>query len=303
MTHVRLGFSIVVAVALAACARSTWPDPPAIDQAQYDKQYEEWRAGQQETAVYASKIVGIWPLPDGDTPFGADASLPIVLPVKAVPAKAGVFRRAGETITVIPASGVDLRTADGKPISGPSPETELALGSVRLTVMTLADGRRFVDAADEEHPLLKSLPMIQTYPVDPRWRVAARFDAFDTPKPIRVGDVRGGSSEEMAAGVLTFRVNGEEHRLTVFQWPGSDEFSMMFKDTTSATTTYGSRLLRSQVVGNGEFTVIDFNRAGNPPCAYSQYTTCPLPPKENHLALAIEAGEKRFPAGQGFLLQ
>jgi uncharacterized protein (DUF1684 family) len=296
------GLTVVLA-ALAGCTRSTWPDPPAIDQAQYQKEYEQWRAGQQETARNASKILGGWPLENGDTAFGADGSLPIVLSGQAVPARAGVFRREGETVTVIPASRDALRTAEGSAVSGPTGATELAVGSVRLSVFEMSEGRRFVSASDEEHPVLANLPMIQTYPLDTRWRVAARFDAFDAPKPIRVADVRGGSSEEMAAGRLTFRVDGQDQHLTVISFPGSDEFFMMFKDATNATATYGSRILTSHVVANGEFTVLDFNLAHNPPCAYSPYTNCPLPPRENRLAVAIEAGEKRFPTDKGFPLE
>ena len=73
------GLTVVLAVAFAGCTKATWPDPPAVDQAQYQKEYEHWRAGQQETARDASKILGIWPLENGDTPFGAEPSLPIVL--------------------------------------------------------------------------------------------------------------------------------------------------------------------------------------------------------------------------------
>jgi uncharacterized protein (DUF1684 family) len=298
-----LGLSLVVALALSSCARSTWPDPPAVDAVQYQKEYEQWRAGQQETAVYASKLLGIWPLENGDTPFGGDPTLPIVLHATAVPPRAGVFRRAGEAITVIPASGVDIRAADGTRVSGPSKvESELALGSVRLAVYAMEDGRQFVDASDEEHPILNGLPMVQTYPVDARWRVSARFDAFDAPRPVQVGDVRGGSSTQMAAGRLTFRIDGQEQQLTVFKDYEGKQFYAMFKDETNSTTTYGSSLMHAPVVASGQFTVIDFNVAGNPPCAYSQYTTCPLPPRENRLAVAIEAGEKRFPINKGFIL-
>jgi uncharacterized protein (DUF1684 family) len=75
---------------------------------------------------------------------------------------------------------------------------------------------------------------------------------------------------------------------------------MMFKDATNATATYGSRIMTVHAVKNGEFTVLDFNLARNPPCAYSPYTVCPLPPAENRLAVAIEAGEKRFPTDNAF---
>lgn len=296
--------TVVLAVGLAGCAKkATWPDPPAVDQAQYQKQYEQWRAEQQETARNASKILGVWSLPNGDTAFGADGSLPIKLSGRAVPVRAGIFRRQGEKVTAIPALPGALRTAEGGVVTEPTEAPELAVGSVRLSVYEMSEGRRFVEASDEEHPILKTLPMIQTYPVDARWRVAARFDAFDKPKPMHVADTRGGSSEEMAPGRLTFRVDGREQHLTVIGSPGSDQFFMMFKDATNATATYGSRIMTSHVVPNGSFTVLDFNLARNPPCAYSPYTACPLPPPENRLAVAIEAGEKRFPTDNGFPLQ
>ena len=177
---------------------------------------------------------------------------------------------------------------------------ELAVGSVRMFVIHMGDGRQFVSAADEEHPLLKDLPMVQTYPVEMRWRVAARFDAFDKVRMIPIADIRGGSTEYPAVGRLTFRIGDREQQLTAFGFPGSDEFALMFKDATNTSTTYGFRILHAAMVKNGEWTVIDFNVAGNPPCAYSKFTTCPLPPAENRLAVAIEAGEKRFPSGRGF---
>jgi uncharacterized protein (DUF1684 family) len=158
----------------------------------------------------------------------------------------------------------------------------------------------FVNALDDEHPLLEDLPMVQAYPVDQRWRVAARFDAFEAPKPMRIADVRGGSIEYPAVGRLTFRIGNQEQQLTAFAFPGDDEFFLMFKDATNATTTYGARIMHARIVAKGEWTVLDFNVASNPPCAYSPYTTCPMPPPENRLAVAIEAGEKRFPTGLGF---
>jgi uncharacterized protein (DUF1684 family) len=167
----------------------------------------------------------------------------------------------------------------------------------------MGGGRQFVSASDEEHPLLKTLPSVQTYPVDMRWRVAARFDAFDVPKMMPVADVRGGSAEAPAVGYLTFRVGDREQRLLAWGFPGNDTFSVMFKDATNASTTYGSRMLSPETVATGHWTVLDFNLASNPPCAYSPYTTCPLPPAENRLAVAIEAGEKLFPTGRGFVQQ
>jgi uncharacterized protein (DUF1684 family) len=296
--------SLVLAAALAGCGRHSWPEPPPADQAKYEQSYKEWREEQQRTALASTKVIGIWPLEEGETPFGADASLPVVFPAKASPNRAGAFRRSGANVSVIPASGVTLRTANGADVKGLSEvQDELTLGSLRLQVIDMGDGRRFLMASDEDHPALKNFPMVDVYPVHERWRIAARFDAFDTPHPIRIADVRGGFSEQMAAGRLTFEVDGQEQHLIAITFPGSDEFFVMFKDATNSTTTYGSRMLAPRAVANGQFTVLDFNLARNPPCAYSRYTTCPLPPAENRLTVAIEAGEKRFPLDQGFSLE
>jgi uncharacterized protein (DUF1684 family) len=288
----------------AGCTSQRWPQPPPVDPAQYQKQYQTWLDEQQNTARESSSIVGIWPLEDGETPFGSDASLPIVLPATAAPRRAGVFRRIGEKVIVTPAKGVVLTTVDGQPVAASSEVPyELKLASLRMSVIPMPDGRHFVSASDEALPLLKDLPKVQTFPIEQRWRVAARFDAFDQPKMMPIADVRGGRTEFPAVGRLTFKIGDQEQQLTAFHFPDNSEFFVLFKDATNASTTYGFRMIDAPVVKNGEWTVIDFNVARNPPCAYSPFTTCPLPPAENRLAVAIEAGEKRFPTGRGYAQQ
>jgi uncharacterized protein len=298
----KYAIAVTLACLCVGCAGQQWPEPPALDQAQYQKQYQAWLDEQQNTARESSILVGIWPLADGETPFGSDKSLPIVLPATA-PARAGVLRRSGEHVTVTPAAGVTL-LADGKALTTSSEVPyEMKLGSLRLSVSPMGDGRQFVSASDEGHPMLEDFPKVQTYPLEPRWRVAARFDAFDTPNMIKIADVRGGTMDYPAVGRLTFKIGDREQQLTAFGFPDSNEFFVLFKDATNASTTYGYRIVRAPKVAKGDWTVLDFNVASNPPCAYSAYTTCPLPPAENRLAVAIEAGEKRFPTGQGFVQQ
>jgi uncharacterized protein (DUF1684 family) len=296
-------FGLMLLGVCMGCARQQWPEPPAVDQAEYQKRYATWLDEQQDVARESSIIVGIWPLPEGETAFGSDRSLPIVLPA-SVPARAGVFRRTGETLTVSPARGVVLLGDDGMALA-PSSEApyEMTLGSLHISRIPMSDGRQFVSASDNAHPLLKDFPKVQTYPVDRRWRVSARFDAFEQPKMMPIDDVRGGRTEFPAVGRLTFRIGGQQQQLTAFHFPDSPEFFVLFKDATNTSTTYGFRMFGAPVVHNGEWTAIDFNIARNPPCAYSPYTTCPLPPAENRLAVSIEAGEKRFPTGRGFVQQ
>ncbi len=301
----RLGYVLLTVTVVAGCSREPWPEPPAADEAQYRSGYDEWRNDRQQTAEYAMRIVGIWPLPEGETPFGSDASLAIVLPSPAAPPRAGVFRRSGGTVTVVPAAGAPLMADGSLLMTATEIQGPLELGTISFEVVGMGEGspeRQFVSAWDSQHPDAQDLPPVDAYPLDARWRVAARFDAFDAPRPVRVADVRGGVMDFVAPGELVFRLNDEEMRLTAIGEPGREELFVMFKDLTNSTTTYGGyRILTPRTVADGDWTVLDFNFALNPPCAYSRFTTCPLPPPENRLDVAVEAGEKRYPAGQGFI--
>ena len=306
----------MLSLGAAACAGERWPDPPAIDPAAYQAEYEGWRRSRQEALEDAVQIVGLWPIADSELSFGADPGLSIVLPAASAPPRAGVFRREGDTVTVVPAAGSPLRLADGARIDKPlemqtvmdNQPTVLALGSLRFQIERVFEAprpgvldRRWVSVWDEEHPALKSLAPVEAYPLDPRWRLSARFDAFAAPKPVKVADVRGGSIDLVAVGQLVFRLNGEDTRLTAFGFEGSRDFFVMFTDPTNATTTYaGYRMVFPEAVEDDGWTVLDFNFASNPPCAYSRFTTCPLPPPENRLRAAVEAGEKRHPSGLGY---
>ena len=180
-------------------------------------------------------------------------------------------------------------------------EEDVWIDSLALYVVDAGDERRWITARDLTHPSITISPAIETYPVDGRWRVSARFDAFDSPQPVQVPDVRGGSMNFLSLGELVFRINEQEHRLIAFGEPGGGEFFVMFKDPTNLTTSYqGYRILTPPVVNDGEFTVLDFNFAFNPPCAYSRYTLCPLPPAANRLEVPVEAGLKRLPSAQGY---
>ena len=300
----RLASALLLMAALAGCSRSAreaWPAPPAVDPAQYAKEHQAWRDEQRAGLSYVLPITGIWELPEGETAFGGDASLPIALPAAHFAPRAGTFRRTGTTVTVVPAAKSALRLDDGSPLDAPRETDAVLAGPIRLQVADGGDDRRWVMAMDTTHPAITDPPQIEAYPLDARWRVSARFDAFDAPKPVRVPDVRGGFMAFTALGELVFPLNDQEMRLTALGEEGSREFFVMFKDPTNQTTTYsGYRIVAPKVVKDGEWTVLDFNFALNPPCAYSTFTTCPLPPPENRVAAAVEAGLKRLPSAQGY---
>jgi uncharacterized protein (DUF1684 family) len=213
-----------------------------------------------------------------------------------------MFRRDGAMVPLVPAPDAALRHSDGRPIlEATNFNRDIWLDSLQLSLADAGDDRRWVTARDINHPSLRNTPPIESYPLDARWRVSARFDAFDSPRPVQVPDVRGGTMTFLSVGQLVFRVEGQEHRLTAFGEPGGGEFFVMFKDPTNQTTTFdGYRILTPALVNGGEWTVVDFNFAFNPPCAYSRYTLCPLPPPENRLLVAVEAGLKRLPPPEDY---
>jgi uncharacterized protein (DUF1684 family) len=292
---------VVITAVLSGCSRDRWPDPPAVEAADYQKQHQTWRDEQRAGLSYVLPITGIWALPEGETAFGADVSLPITLPAAHVSSRAGTFRRAGDTVTVIPAAGATLRLDDGSALDGPRHVDALRAGPIRLEISDGGDGRTWVMAMDTSHPAVDNPPAVESYPLDSRWRVSARFDAFEVPRPVRVPDVRGGFMSFTAVGELVFPLDGQEMRLTAFGEEGGEDYFVMFKDPTNQSTTYrGYRIVTPKAVKSGDFTVIDFNFALNPPCAYSRFTTCPLPPPENRLPVAVEAGLKRLPSVEGY---
>ena len=287
LKHHVLACVLALVASAAGCVRQKWPDPPPVDPVKYQQQYADFKKEQLETAAFALPLVGTWSLDEGDTPFGSDPSLPIVLPATASVAHAGVFHRKGNDVTMIPAAGVHQ-------------EAPLVIGSVHFEVFQAPPDAMMVMASDADAPLLKNL-QIDTYPIDPKWRVGARFEAFEKPRVVPIGSTRGPVHDETAPGQLVFQMNGQEFRLTALAEPGSDQFFVMFKDDTNGKTTFsGYRMLSAKVVPNGQWTVLDFNMARNPPCAYSKFTMCPLPPRENRVAMAVEAGVKRHPTARGY---
>lgn len=297
----RRSFLIIVALA-AGCGRTPWPDPPAVEQVKYQADHRAWRATQQGLASDVLSIVGVWPLQQGETAFGTGAGLPIVLPLSGRPDRLGMFHRDGAMVTIVPAPDAALRRSDGRPLlEATAFDHDIWLDSLQLYLADAGDDRRWVTARDVNHPSVRNAVPIESYPLDARWRVSARFDAFKSPRPVQVPDVRGGTMTFLSVGQLVFRLNGRQHRLTAFGEPGGGEFFVMFKDPTNQSTTFGGyRILTPAVVNGGEWTVVDFNFAFNPPCAYSRYTLCPLPPPENRLSVAVEAGLKRLPSAERY---
>jgi uncharacterized protein (DUF1684 family) len=144
------------------------------------------------------------------------------------------------------------------------------------------------------HPLRVRFAGVPAYEPDRRWVIQARFVPFAEPRPTTVGSVAEGLQHVYdAPGYVEFERDGERLRLTAFNGHAPGSLSILFTDATSGVTTYpANRSLQVTALDADGTVTLDFNRAVNLPCAYTEFATCPLPPAENHLAIAVEAGEK-----------
>jgi uncharacterized protein (DUF1684 family) len=154
------------------------------------------------------------------------------------------------------------------------------------------NGRGMIRPRHPDHELVRDYRGTPTFPYDVRWRVRGRLLPFASPRAVMVdASVEGLHHLYETPGLVEFDLDGTSHRLTLFS--DGDSFDILFRDATSGVTTYGAtRALSVDAPGGDGYVTLDFNRSINLFCAYTDYSTCPLPPLENRLSVAIEAGEK-----------
>ncbi|MBT8487393.1 MAG: DUF1684 domain-containing protein [Gemmatimonadetes bacterium] len=301
----RLGRMAILSL-VAGCAEP-WPEPPVVDTGVFAEEHEDWRSRREARAVEPPGgpvlWIGLWDLPHGETVFGADPGLPIALPAEDSPPIAGTLTRQGEAVRLEPAPGAAIRVHEGDLIEGPielrhdrmEDPTRLQLGSLGLRVHSeQGTDRLWLRAWDEDTPERETFRLPDYFPVDPAWRVQARFEPYVEPEPLRVPDVTGGMVEFIARGELVFRRGRKEHRLIATAGETSSSYFVMMWDSTAVDATYqGGRYLRVDFPDESGWTTIDFNRTYNAPCVFTAYSVCGLPPRRNWLPLRVEAGEQR----------
>jgi uncharacterized protein (DUF1684 family) len=151
---------------------------------------------------------------------------------------------------------------------------------------------RLRDSANEN---IKTFAGIEMYPIDSTWRVQAKFEPYTPPKIINVPNIIGTINEETCPGALVFSLDGKEYRLDPIGQQEGESLFIIFADQTNGSETYGAgRFLYAQMPEENGSTTIDFNMAYNPPCAFTRFATCPLPPRQNVLPIRVTAGEKKY---------
>jgi uncharacterized protein (DUF1684 family) len=157
------------------------------------------------------------------------------------------------------------------------------------------DGRFAVRLRDRESRFLKEFSGIQRFPVDSTWRIPAKLEKYDPPKQVKVPNILGSVSESESPGALVFEYEGIEFKLDPLGESLSRSLFLIFADQTNGTDTYGAgRFLYVDPPDSLGNTTIDFNKSYNPPCAFTAYATCPLPPSQNILPFRVTAGEKNY---------
>jgi uncharacterized protein (DUF1684 family) len=269
----------------------------------YAQELSQWRSRADKNLTRERgwlSIVTRDELAPGTYRIGAAPDSQVVLPKALAPAHLGTVTVGGDMARLTLAPGVKMRAIvrddDDEEftardlVAGPSRVEWVTSGRLSLQFVKREDGKIVVRAADRESPRRKSFAGRVWYEPDARFVVPARFVPKAQGATIPIANVRGEISYEKVAGTLEFSVNGRKMSLDALDDEGN--LFIIFRDATSNTTTYPpGRFLAVTKPGDGNW-VVDFNRAYNPPCAFSAFTTCPLPPPQNWLKDEISAGEK-----------
>jgi uncharacterized protein (DUF1684 family) len=242
-------------------------------------------------------LVGLYWLRDGENKIGSNANNDIVLPSVA-PGHIGIVQYNNGVATFRAARGVPIYCNGNKItlktlVADIYEEADfLQIGDLTLVLLERA-GRHLIRVWDKQSKLRKDFTGFNQYPVNPKYCVEAKFTPYDTQKLVSIQDVIEIYHEVPVQGFVTFELDGVEHRMEAMV-DEEDYLRLDFRDETNGDTTYiGGRFLIAEIPKKDKI-IVDFNRAYNPPCAYTDYATCPLPPLENRLPIRIEAGEKAY---------
>jgi uncharacterized protein (DUF1684 family) len=259
---------------------------------EYTAEIEAWRRQRVERLVSENgwlSLTGLFWLEEGDNPVGSDPSNAVVLPGNA-PRRAGTIRLVNGHAVFLPADGTPPRPLSSDAADSP---TVVAFGTARFHLVERG-GRLAARVRDVEHPARRALRPIPAFPLEPAWRLEARIEPYDPPHRVPMPSILGTVELETSPGVVVFAKDGREHRLDPILERGEDDWWIVFGDRTNGLDTYAGGRFVYVAPPVGGRTILDFNKAYNPPCVFTPHSTCPLPPPQNRLPIRVEAGEKTY---------
>ena len=299
MPQNHLSFQILtilfISIIIGGCNSS---EPIITDEAAYVESIEQWQHQRVERLKSKNgwlNLAGLFWLEEGENSFGSDPSNDIIFPKKADAFCGTLFLNEGN---------IDLVVKDGVNITnGDTVIMQLALvhdHSENTTYLQQGDlawyivkrGERYgIRMRDYKHPRIEKLDHIPSYPIQTDYVVEATLKPYDEPRTMIVATPLEGFAEEyQCPGELHFKINRQE--LVLYPFNSGEQYFLVFADETTGLETYGAgRFMYSRPDSTG-LIILDFNKAYNPPCVFTPFATCPMPPKENFLPIAIEAGEK-----------
>ena len=266
----------------------------------YVQSVEKWRHDEEANLKKENgwlTVAGLFWLKDGVNTVGAGADYDVRLTDNFKPGKFGEIDFHDGTATLKVADGV-VATCLDKPVTTMTlasdekgKPSEIHTGSQMFYFIRRED-RFGIRLKDNESKTRLAFKGMKWFPIDESYKVTAHLEAFPQPKEIMVPNVLGGHFKMMSPGLLKFELKGKTYSLQPVNEDDGTLF-LIFRDESNETTTYDAgRFLYAEKAVDGE-TVLDFNKAQNPPCAFTPYATCPLAPSGNTLPIAIAVGERR----------
>ncbi|MEP6833121.1 MAG: DUF1684 domain-containing protein [Gemmatimonas sp.] len=291
--------AVVFAPVIVACAKDLAP-PPISDadyQASFDK-HKGVRDAFVKTPGKAISYTGLRWIPQGASTIGGDSTNKVVLAGSNVPAKVGTLTRNGDEIKFEPAVGaavmIDSQPATAKALvleGGKDPASRVYAGSAGFRMIKRVGDSIGVRSWDADRAANNGLAPLEYFPLDRKYRYAGKFVKAAKPDTQAVMTVSGVAEEYINLGMVQVTIEGKAYELTAYAGSNPTDLFFTFDDATSGEETYGFRFVHAPIDTINNTVVLDFNFAYNPECAFSSFTTCPLPTPNNKISARLAAGE------------
>ncbi len=291
-----LSVFIVAFISLVCCKPDEQPADP-----KYVEEINQWHQRRIERLKAKDgwlNLVGRTWLKKGINKFGSAKDNDVIIESDKVPLYMGHFLFEDSTVIIKVDDGIEV-LLNGKPvkeikmIDDQKPDMTVFQYSTIKWNLLVRDTLYGIRFRDLESPVVKNFPGIERFPVNEKWRLTARFQQYIPPKEIIVPNLLGQMNKELSPGAVVFQVGEKFYKIDALD--EKDRLFLIFADRTSGEETYGGgRFIYVDKPDSNGNIILDFNKAYNPPCVFTKFATCPLPPKQNYLNLRIEAGEKNF---------
>jgi uncharacterized protein len=277
-------------------------DSVLAEETEYTQEINRWHAKRLASLKKPTgwlSLAGLFWLAEGKSTVGSHPTSGVIFPVD-MPERFGTLILQDGVVSFQAIKGVDV-FLKGQVVEDIVLKTDATGDPTILTYGTyqwyvIVRGEKYgIRLKNTAHPNRLNFKGIDRFDVDEAWKVQAKFEAYNPPKKIEIPNVLGTVSEDVCVGALHFEVAGKTYSLDPLGGFDDETWFVIFSDQTSGSETYGAgRFLYVSKPDSLGMTFIDFNKAYNPPCAFTEFATCPLPPKQNKLSARILAGEKAY---------